>query len=62
LNEKHLLWHIFNWLGPDRFREMFLDFDATKTRFSDNPQSGEIAVSHALRERYDAYLKASKND
>lgn len=29
--------------------------------FSDNPQPGELSVSDALYERYEAYKKALKN-
>ena len=63
MNEKHLLWHIFDFLDEATIEEMIEQFSDTVTprRFSDTPQQGEITVGVALRERYEAYKKAQKN-
>lgn len=61
MNEKHLLWHIFKYLGDLTVYDMIGDLENKKTMFSENPQPGEISVAKALEERHDAYVKARQN-
>lgn len=60
MNQKHLLWHVFNMMeGMDIDVSDFIEaISVSKVRFSDNPLPGEITPAAALAERYEAYKKA----
>ena len=63
MNRKHLLWHVFDMM--DKMDIDVGDFceaiGMSDAKFSDSPQPGELSVSDALYERYEAYKKALKN-
>lgn len=61
MNEKHLLWHIFNYMEPYAVENMIGCMEGNKASFSKEPQQGEITVATAFKERYEAYKKAKRN-
>jgi hypothetical protein len=64
VNEKHLLWHIFQYLDEYveiDINDMIEGFAHEKRMFSKESQPNEISVASALTERWDAYNKARQN-
>jgi hypothetical protein len=57
VNRKHLLWHLFDYLGEEQIQFMISNWEVQKRSFSDNPLPGEISVSESFKERYEAYKK-----
>ena len=65
MNNKHLLYHIFEYMEACDMdlSDIVECYSYSKTKFSENPQPGEISVADAIHERIEAYkkVKVQKN-